>query len=262
MRGRHRRVTGLALAVAVPPLALVLLLVVEAVIARRGPGVPFRDPPRTAQHYGRGPSLVYAVLGDSTAVGQGGDYERGIAVSTARHMARARSVRMTNLAVAGARTEDVLREQAEPAARLRPDVVLIAVGANDVAALSSPGRVKADAQSLVDRIVRANCEAKIVLTASPDLGAAPRIAQPLRSVAGLATGRINRVFESVAGERGLTLAPIGRETGPLMKRDPTLFAADGLHPSDRGYATWLPALQRALDRALLGQQSHCTPGPA
>ncbi len=236
---------------------LALVLVIETVMARRSPGVPFDDPPRTPQGYGRGRALVYLVLGDSTAVGQGGDYERGVAVSTARHLARSHAVSLTNLAVPGARAEDVLRHQVDPAARLRPDVVLVAVGANDVARLTPPRRVKAHLMRIVDRLLAANCNARIALTASPDLGAAPRIAQPLRWVAGLATSRLNRVFEAIAQERRLTLAPIARETGPLHRKDPTLFAADGFHPNDRGYATWVPVLERALDHALHEQPSHC-----
>lgn len=243
------------------PLVLALVLVVELLIARRGAGVPFEGPPRRAETYGSrragGPELVYAVLGDSTAVGQGGEYQQGIAVSTARHLSALRPVKLTNLAVAGAKTEDLLRDQVATAVRLRPDVVLVAVGANDVAQAVRPGRVRAHLVRIVDRLLAGNCEAKIVLTGSPDIGAVPRVAQPLRWVAGLLTERMNGVFESVAAERRLTVAPIARKTGPVMRADRTLFAADGFHPNDRGYATWVPVLARALDEALRYQPSHC-----
>jgi hypothetical protein len=53
-----------------------------------------RLPLRAASEPGRfgvgGETLRYLVLGDSTAVGQGGDYEQGIAVEAARYLARGR----------------------------------------------------------------------------------------------------------------------------------------------------------------------------
>ncbi|HTG31581.1 MAG TPA: hypothetical protein VLB76_01520 [Thermoanaerobaculia bacterium] len=55
-----------------------------------------------------GETLHYLVLGDSTAVAEGGNYEQGIAVETAGHLARGgRGVELTNVAVSGARVHDV-----------------------------------------------------------------------------------------------------------------------------------------------------------
>jgi len=49
---------------------------------------------------------------------------------------------------------------------------------------------------------------------------------------------------------GLTFAPIADRTGPLFRRDRTLFSDDRFHPNDRGYATWTAVINEALDRAL------------
>ena len=249
---------GVAIGLGIFALGLVALLVVEAVLASRGRREPFEHPSRAALELGQaGRELTYVVLGDSTAAGQGGDYERGIAFSTARHLARGRRVRLVNLSVSGAKAEDVAAHQLAPAARLRPDVVLVAVGANDVVRLSARRTVRAATEAIVDGLVAARCELKIVLTAAPDMGAIPRLAQPLRWVAGARTRQLNQSFETIAAERELTLAPIADETGPLFRRDRTLFAADRFHPNERGYATWSPVLTRALDEALTAQPSHC-----
>jgi lysophospholipase L1-like esterase len=48
---------------------------------------------------------------------------------------------------------------------------------------------------------------------------------------------------------GVTFAPIAEQTGPLFARDKTLFDSDEFHPNDRGYATWIPVIDRALDEA-------------
>lgn len=227
------------------------LLVVEAVIARLGPMDRFVGPSRAPRAFGgAGPRLSYVVLGDSTAAGRGAPYESGITVATARHLALSRRVTMTNLAVSGARMGDLVRSQVAPAARLRPDVVLIAVGANDVTNLTSTSSIQRDLRTLVDRLRGANQGIRIVVTASPDVGSVRRLAQPLRWVAGWRTEQINAAIEQVAAERGLTLAPIAQRTGPLFRKDPGLFAGDRFHPNARGYATWTPVLDQALDRAL------------
>lgn len=234
------------------PAGLGGLIAVEAIVARQKGDVPFTPPPRTPRELGEGPLLEYVVVGDSTAAGQGADYERGIAVATARHVAAGgRRVRLVNLAVSGATAEDVRRLQLEPAARLQPDLVLLAVGANDAIRPRRPGRVREDVEAIVDRLVGANREVTVVLTGSPELGAVPVAAQPLRALLGLMGDRMNdRAFAPLARRPHVTFAPIARETGPEFKRDGSLFAADGFHPSDRGYATWVPVLERAVDSGL------------
>jgi len=232
------------------PLGLLALLAVEAAVAMRGEGVPFRVPPRTPERLGRGDPLSYVVIGDSTGVGQGAPYRQGVAARTARALAAEHRVALLNLAVSGATTAEVLRDQAEPAARARPDLVLLAVGANDVTHLTGTGRLRRDLEAIVERLRSRRCDVRIVLTGAPEVGAVPRLAQPLRLVARLRTRQLNGVVTVVAGKPGLGFARIAEETGPLFTRDRTLFAADGFHPNARGYATWVPVVDRALARVL------------
>lgn len=246
------------MACALLAVALLALLAIEALLASRGKREAFEHPSRSPRQLGDGGAeLTYLVLGDSTATGEGGVYERGIAVASAAHLARRRQVRLVNAAISGARATDVARDQVALADTVRPDVALVAVGANDVIRLSSRPRVRGAIESVVDRLVAARCDVKVVLTGAPDMGSVPRFAQPLRWVAGLRARQLNGVFESIATERELTFARIAGETGPLFRRDQTLFAADRFHPSDRGYATWVPVLARALDEATSRQPTHC-----
>jgi lysophospholipase L1-like esterase len=195
------------------------------------------------------PKLEYLVLGDSTAAGVGGDYDRGIAVSTARALGRDREVNMTNLAVCGARMRDVRRLQLGKAEQLRADVVLLSAGANDVTHLTCVRSMRNDLRTIVQRLTAANPNVKIVITGSPDMGAPPRIPRLLRGIASLRTKQVNRMFVAEAARLGLIFAPIAAVTGPQFRSDPSLFAADRFHPNDRGYATWLPPLNDALAKA-------------
>jgi acyl-CoA thioesterase I len=197
-----------------------------------------------------GPTVTYVVIGDSTAAHVGATAEEGIAVGTARALAVGRRVAMTNFGISGARARDVVRVQLEAAEALRPDIVLLAVGANDVTHLTPLRTVRRSIEEIVDRLKRANPKVVIVMTGSPDMGSPPRIPRPLRGIASWRTRAVNRVFESEARRSGVTLAPIAAETGPLFRRDRSLFHPDRFHPNARGYATWIPVLDRAFRDAL------------
>jgi lysophospholipase L1-like esterase len=235
--------------------ALVALLAIEALIASRTvPDDGYRAPSQAPRAFGHGrrPALRYVVLGDSTATGRGAPYERGIAVASARRLAATarRRVTLTNLAVSGARMGDVRRDQLPAAMQLRPEVVLVAAGANDVIGLTRLGAVAEDLHRIADGLRAARCDVAIVVTASPDVGSAPRLAQPLRALAGWRTRRLNDALEDVVRDRRLVLAPIARRTGRRFRADRSLFAADGFHPSAKGYATWTVVIEAALDQAL------------
>lgn len=197
-----------------------------------------------------GPALNYVILGDSTAAGVGASYESGIALATTRELALRARVTMTNLGVSGAQMAGVRRDQLAAAVALRPDLVLLAAGANDVTHLTPVRSMRADLVSIVQQLRAANPGVKIVITGSPDMGSPPRIPRLLRGLASTRTKAANRMFEEEAVRLGLAFAPIARTTGPLFRADRTLFDADRFHPNARGYATWVPVLNEALARAL------------
>ncbi len=199
----------------------------------------------------------YLVLGDSTAVNVGGSEGEGIAVETARYVARDHGVQMLNLAVSGAQVTDVLHEQLPRLEAFRPDVVLLDVGANDVTHLSSARSLRNDLGTIIDLLVELNCDVKIIVTGTPDMSTPPRIPGLLQGIAGWRTEVLNEVFRDQVERRELTFAPIAEETGPLFETDPTLFSEDEFHPNDRGYQTWIEVINPALDRALQSQPSHC-----
>lgn len=234
------------------PLAALLLFLVSCGTAadRQQP----RRAPAAIETFGSGDPLHYLVLGDSTAVGEGGTYASGIAVESARHLAAGgRRVVMKNLAVSGAQMTGVRREQLPRIDGFEADVVLLAAGANDVTHLTTAGSLKRDLQHVIDALVAVNPKVRIVMTGAPDMSTPPRIPRLLQGVAGWRTKVLNRVFREQAERDGVTFAPIADETGPLFERDETLFDSDRFHPNDRGYATWVPVINRALDEVMTSE---------
>jgi lysophospholipase L1-like esterase len=196
-----------------------------------------------------GPALTYVVLGDSTAAGVGTDYESGIAVQTARELAKRHAVTMVNLGVTGARMRDVRERQLPEAAALRPDVVLLSAGANDVTHLTKIRSVRSDLRAIVRELTAANPEVRIVITGAPDMGSPPRMPRLLRGIATRRSRAMNRMFRAEAAAEGLLFAEIAERAGPRFRGDFSLYADDGFHPNSRGYATWLPLLNEKLNEA-------------
>ena len=187
-------------------------------------------------------------LGDSTAAGVGAMSAAGsVPGRVAADLGR--PVEVEVLAVSGATVADVLRVQA-PRLAVRPgDVVVVSVGANDTTHLTPRGAFRRDYEKLLG-VVPAGTE--IVLLGVPDMGASPRLAQPLRAVAGWVGERLDAEIVALARRVGARYVDIAASTGPAFRRHPgRYFAADRYHPSDAGYGLWA--------REVLGALRHSGP---
>lgn len=228
----------------------VLILVLEGAWAYPWKALHFQSPDRETSILGKGPKLTYVVLGDSTAAGIGGEYQKGIAVQTAKSLAQQYTVHMTNVGVSGARIKSILDDQVKEAIKLKPDVVLITGGANDVTHLTSLSMVEKSLIKVIKTLQSSNPDMKIIFTGLPDVGLIPRFPQPLRFLLGLRGKQINKLYSRVIQEQGAILSPLMEETAPIYKKDRSLFAEDKIHPNDRGYAVFIPVINRTLSQAL------------
>ncbi len=237
-----------------------MTLVIEVMIVKQtsGSAKKFENPSRTPRIFeNKGKKLTYLVMGDSTSAGQGAEYEKGIAVLTAQHLAKTYRVTMINTSISGAVTKELLTDQISILKEIKPDVVLLSIGANDVTHTTNVKSLEKDLSEVIDRLIAHNCDVKIILTGSPDMGAIEKFLFPLSWIVGLRTNIVNSVFNNIVFKYTATLAPIAEKTGPLFRADRSLFAADGYHPNERGYAIWIPVLTDAIDTAIRSQLSRC-----
>lgn len=236
------------IAVAAAPVLALAVLGVEVQLARMGPDLPSRPPfELDGRVGGSGPPLRMVWLGDSTAAGVGvSELDRALPRLVATGLDR--PVELTSLAVSGARVADVVDHQVGELRRLDPDVVLVSVGANDVTHLTTRGHFRSGYDDLVDAIPD---DAVLVLLGVPDMGGAPRLLQPLRSVTGLRGRQLDGVTRAVAAAHDAVYVDIAGETGPTMRSDTgRYFSEDLYHPSDDGYALWADAVLEELKPAL------------
>jgi len=155
------------------------------------------------------------------------------------------------LARSGARVADVLRDQLPRLAGLRPSLVLVSVGANDTTHLTPRRRFRRDYAGLLAGLppsVRT-----VILLGIPDGGAPPRLAQPLRAVAGWRGRSLDADVRRVARRGGRAhYVDIARHTGPFFRAHPrAYFAPDRYHPNDAGYGLWARALVDQLPDGVL-----------
>lgn len=231
MTGTRRR---LLLAAGVPLLA-VAVLAVEVEVARRGENLDDVE-------------LSWADAGDTSAVWIGDSTAYGVGVTdgddaVASRVARARAERVRNLAVSGATLAEVVAEQLPEVAAADPDRVYVSVGANDVTHLTRTASFRNDYLTLLDGLP---ATAEVVVLGVPDMGAPPRLAQPLRAIAGWRGRALDEVVRDVVRDRTddrFTYVDIQGRTGPAFRDDPDrYFADDGYHPGTAGYRLWTDAV--------------------
>ncbi len=239
-------------------LGLVVLIALEVFIATLGVNEVYKNPERKPMQFGTdGQEIKYLVMGDSTSAGQGTSYETSFAVKTAQHLSEKYKVTMINSGISGAKIQEVLDDQVPFAEEFKPDVVIISMSANDVVRLTSTDKIKSGLTETLDRVIAANCNAKIVVTGSPDMGTILRFYPPLNWIASWHSKNVTEAMKPIIAERGLTYAPIYEEVGPPFRKDHSLFYKDRYHANERGHVVWTNVLNKALDEALLNQPSHC-----
>jgi len=226
--------------VALGGVALAALLREEARAARRK--VEARtskdDPPSGDGIYGRGRGkpLVFAVLGDSSAVGLGVERAAetpGVLIAAALTELAERPVRLVRLAVTGAESRE-LDEQVDRALTEHPDVALIMIGANDVTTLTKPAVSVRHLEDAVRRLTAVGCE--VVVGTCPDLGTIRPIAQPLRTFARRWSRQMAAAQTMAVVEAGGRTVSLGSVLGPAFASDRSMFSVDEFHPSAAGYA--------------------------
>ena len=240
----------LLLAVAVVVLVPVIVLGVEVQLARTASRLSDEDgfrPDGLVVRPGEDP-LHVVWLGDSTATGVGtSSVEDSMAHRVAAGVT-AGPVTLTVLAVSGAETDEVLADQLPDLRATDADLVFVSVGANDVTALTRVRTFRSAYRRLVEGIQSAAPDAEVVLVGIPDIGTAPRLAVPLRQIAGARGAQLDAVIEQVARDRAAVHVDLASRTSRIFSSDPDrYFSDDGYHPGPDGHEVWAEAILDAVD---------------
>ena len=182
----------------------------------------------------------YVAIGDSTTEGledpdpQGG--YRGWADRLAQHIADAQDepLEYANLAIRGLRMNQIRTGQLDDALAMRPDLLSVFGGMNDVIAPRCDfDAIRADYVIVFGEARRAGCT--VLTFTMPD----PTEINPLGWRLRERVNRLNAVIRSEAERRGVVVMDF--EAYPVAK-DPRLWFEDRLHGSTLGHATVAAAL--------------------
>lgn len=216
-----------------------ILLVQGRGVRAATPRLPEAAGASTGTVHGTGPPLRIAVLGDSTAAGVGAQrHAEALPGFLAGEVAR-RTGRRVGWTVAGRTgyTADQVRRELAPglANGARPDVVVLAIGANDLLAARPLRRFERDVAELVAAVrVAAGAPVPVLVSAMPPVGRFPALPQPMRAVLGRRGRAMDARLRRVAGH-----LPEVRHVPFVLPGDTdAFFGADGFHPGPDGYRRW------------------------
>jgi acyl-CoA thioesterase I len=193
----------------------------------------------------------YVALGDSYTIGTAvTDVERW----PNQLAARIEEIELAgNLAVNGFTSADLIAEQLPQLDALRPGLVSLLIGVNDVVRGASDTEYASNVAIILDDLAERLPRDRIVCVATPDYTRTPRGTdygnpdlQSDRIV------RINAILREACEQRGITFVPEIFEISQRAIEDPELVADDGLHPSGEQYRRWVEAIGPVVEVLLAG----------
>ncbi|MGO4784923.1 SGNH/GDSL hydrolase family protein [Cryobacterium sp. W22_MBD10_FK3] len=174
--------------------------------------------------------LLYVAIGDSAAQGIGASApNRGYVGILADHirLATGQTLRVINLSVSGATVDLAVRDQLPRFAKLQPDFVTVAIGANDIAQWD-PARFESGIRTVFAALPPHALVADLPCFHLPHNERKVAVA--------------NQIVRDVAAEHGLTVVPLHATTKREGWRSVfSQVANDMFHPNDRGYRIWAEA---------------------
>ena len=181
---------------------------------------------------------LYVAMGDSTGVGLGarhGGYPQ-------RLLGRLRTLRphfrLLNLSQSGARSLDVLQDQVPDLLKVRPALISLAIGINDVVHGEPEEAFTNNLEEIAVRISKLG--APVVLANIPDIAFAPAVSALVPpSYFERRIEVLNRHLEATAARHGFALVDLYNSSRAALAEHPEYFCGDGFHPSDAGYEAWV-----------------------
>jgi acyl-CoA thioesterase I len=190
---------------------------------------------------------MYVAIGDSFTIGTGSSENDAFpARLVARLDARGIAMELTNLGVNGFRTDDLLAHELPRVAALKPTLVTLAVGANDIVRGSTLARYRSQLRRIFAELSKAGvAPARVITLPQPDWSkseAAASFGEPSTIYAEI------RAYNAALAEESRAWGARYVDLWPLMEQQAArrLIAFDGLHPSAEAHDAWAAALVPAL----------------
>lgn len=182
------------------------------------------------------------VMGESTIAGLGArDHEHGLAGQFAKNLSEYihRPIRWKVLGKNGVTARQTIDELLPQMPDEIFDYVLLGIGGNDVMKLSSPITWRRDTLELLARLREKLPETVIFISNCPMVILSPAIPEPSKSL----LWQLSRMHDENIKEFTREMDRVIYYPQPVGINLEGFFA-DGIHPSEKGYADWAKAMMR------------------
>jgi lysophospholipase L1-like esterase len=146
----------------------------------------------------------------------------------------------------GATSADVRADQLGPAVELRPHLVTLSVGPNDITRGVPVQQYEGNVRTILE-VLAQNTPAMVVVNLLPDLAVTPRFRGSRHEAhVGRLSVQFNAALRRAAERSGAEIVDLYSASRQEVPRRPELLAADGYHPSDAGYARWAELMWQGI----------------
>lgn len=194
--------------------------------------------------------MRYLALGDSYTIGTGASDEShnypSILAERLRH-ATGSEAELTNPAVNGFTTLDLIANELALVSELKPQIVSVLVGVNDLVQGRSPDQYRASLVRIYDAVAALALSAgRAVAISIPNWSVVPAAADfGDRARLHRLTDTFNAIACEEAERRGFTWVDIS-EVSTSGSGTPGWISSDQLHPGDAQYAAWADVIWKAV----------------
>lgn len=187
--------------------------------------------------------FVYAAMGDSTVEGVGASHHSKSYPSLVFEKIKSShpNCQYHNFGKSGDRIRNVIENQLPLVLALKPNLVTVSIGANDIRGRVKLSEFEKDLTYLVSTLQR-ETDAKIIINNIPDFSALPTLPIYIRIASKILIHRFNKSIDKISKNFGLTLVDIFKLSRQFCKQWKNFISKDGYHPSDAGYALWAQAV--------------------
>lgn len=193
--------------------------------------------------------FVFVAIGDSTVEGAGATHHKRSFTGILYSMIKERFPKTSyhNFGKFGSSTKDVINDQLDKAIALKPDLVTISVGANDMNNKILPKTFSKNLILIIEQLQK-ETTAKIVLNNLPDFTKSTAISRTQRSLGKFIISRYNKAIEKVAADNDVFFIDLYSQSKVYAKYYPELIAEDKFHPSDFGHALWANTIMTSIEQ--------------
>jgi len=196
--------------------------------------------------------LHYLALGDSYTIGTGASSEAHNypSIIASRLAATGSEISVTNPAVNGYTTEDLIKHELGLLSQIKPQLVTILIGVNDLVQGRTLNQYTKSLVKIYDAVASLRLEpGRVVAISIPNWSVVPAAAnfgdpKRLRRL----TDEYNALAQREASTHGFSWVDI-TSVSTSSHRSPGWISSDQLHPGDIQYAAWAKAIWEAVREA-------------